>query len=654
MNTPTLYRLEVAPLIILPLSRSPLFTYASPDPISTGSLVSVSFGPQTIQGVVFDCQVLPGNKPTWMKLVSHVIEKDALTQQQRLLALQVSREYFTPLGKTLKHFLSKRVSQRKKTEEVTNKKVHVLRATKKEFVTLEKISSKHPFCFFDTTQDIDPLRLYALLIKQSLAHKKQILFLVPEITLVFPLVTRLGEYSRDLTVLHSQLSSGAFSTAWEKIRSGEAGVIIATRQGLFAPFKSLGTIVLTEEQDESYKQWDMSPRYHSKQVAVMLATLHQAILILSSSTPSTESLFLLAEKKLTPLVPLVPHAALGNTLTIVNLKLERYRKNFSPLSEALAQALRETLGKGGQALLYINRQGLNAFSVCDQCKNTFRCVECNHPLGSTKDGRFRCTACGYTTPLFPSCPTCGNLTFRHIGFGTERVEREVRKLLPHARIFRLDSTTSRLTPPEILYQKGLSGEIDILIGTQMILKDPPLPKLSLVAMIDADSLLLFPHFRADERLFQDLSRAVHQVTNHPKNKPGGRVFIQTFHPESAFLQKIATLKSSDILTSILTDRKELSYPPFFRFLTLICQGKSEKSAQNKAEALRIQLQEKLPKTYRVRQSSTVRFLKKQSLFESDLLLRFPATNDALSETLVTLLRDVSKDCIIDVDPLTPK
>jgi len=650
-NTTSLYRLEIAPLLILPLTRSPFFSYASTTPIALGSLVSISFGSQTVEGVVFDCQVLPGKKPLWMKSISHIIEPSALTPAQRELAIRVSTEYFTPLGRTLKHFLPKKVQERARAE-ATLSKPKLLRATKHEqqlvkFFSGSKLSVP---CFLDTSAFAEPKRILALIAKAMVTEKKQTLIIIPEIILTFGLAHFFQTYfaAERIAILHSKLSDGAFSTLWERIRSGEASVIIATRQGLFAPFRALGTIIITEEQDESYKQWDMSPRYHGKKVAQFLSELTTARLLLTSGTPSVSTLHEIHEKKLLPLEPLANHEPLIPRLSIVNLKLERYRRNFSPLSEELALALRDAVDRGEQALLYINRQGMNAFSVCEKCKEVFRCKECDHPLTSTKEGHFRCVSCGYTTALFPNCPTCGHLTFRHVGFGTERIEKEVHKLLPKARIVRLDSTT--LKTPKILQTTFLAGqnnEIDILIGTQMILKDPPLPKLSLIAMIDADSVLLFPDFQADERLFRDLSRAVRQVSGQPK----GRVFVQTFRPEGAFFQKIAGKKSKDVLEYLLSERSDLSYPPLYRFLSISCHSKSEKEATTVSTRLAREMEKILPKEYRLTTARASSYLKKKTTYESLLLLRFPA-GAPLADSVTSLLRKYSKDCIVDIDPLT--
>ncbi len=655
MDTKTIYRLEIAPLTILSLSKSPFFTYASQAPIPKGSIVSISFGKQILEGVVFECQVLPGAKPTWMKYVSHTIWESFLTKEQCALASAISHEYVTPLGKVLRHFLTKRVQERKKTASLEKKSAPILRATKEEKSFLEKLAHSDLPTSIDTSTPSDPKKLWALIANQSKKEKEQLLILVPEITLIFPLEERLRNYFGDtVTALHSRLSAGAFFSAWERIRSGQAQIIIATRQGLFAPFCSLGTIIVTEEQDESYKQWDMSPRYHGKRVASILAMLHRAKLVFASGTPSVENLLKTEDGSWTPLSPVITHPPLGSSLTIVNLKLERYRKNFSPLSEALVQAIGATLARGEQILLYINRQGMNAFSVCEGCKNTFRCKKCEHPLSSTKDGSFRCAACGYTTALFPNCPSCGHLSFRHIGFGTEKVEKEVSRLFPRAHTVRLDSSTFKTAGTlEKILEDGQKKNIDILIGTQMILKDPPLPKLALIAMIDADSLLLFPDFRADERLFQNISRAVRQVAPGVHNTEAGKVFLQTFHPESAFFQKITTLTSTEFLTAILTDRKELFYPPFSRLITLSCQGKTEKEVREKEARITTQLKKSLPKNCRLRSSQSVRFIKTHERFESDILLRVPATLEAM-EKMVSLLIQTGEDSIIDIDPTTQK
>src|SRR6185369_5420012 len=458
MDTPNLYRLEVVPLVILPLGRSPFFSYASHEPVPSGSLISVSFGKQQINGIVFDCQKLPGIKPVWMKNISSVVRQDVLTEEQCSLAEEISKEYFTPLGRVLNHFLPKEVKARKKVTE-SEEKIQALRSSKDETLLIRKVNSvpQTKPLFIDTSALPDAKRLYILLAKK-LSTKGQVLIIVPEITLIFALEKMLRENfdASIISVLHSLLSPGPFFENWERIRTGKTKIILATRQGLFAPYKNLSLVIFTEEQEESYKQWDMSPRYHAKRVVSMLAEIQGAKLLFTSGTPSVEMYHAINTKRILAIRPIVSHPPIGHGIGLINLRFERYKKNVSPFSEELINRVRTTLRDKGQILLYINRQGMNTFSVCESCKNVFRCEKCAHPLTGTKEGNFRCLSCGYKSALFPNCPTCGGLTFKHIGFGTEKIEKEAMKLFPYAHIARLDSSMLRTgKTTELLFQKGM-------------------------------------------------------------------------------------------------------------------------------------------------------------------------------------------------------
>lgn len=654
-----LYRLEVAPLVILPLSRSPFFSYLSFSPVAIGSYINIPFGKRFIEGVVFGCAPLPcpprlgeaGKAPVWMKFADKIIEEKFLTKEQLELAKYVSEEYFTPLGKTLKHFLPHRAKARKKSPENFLQTIKKLAATKEEMKIIKSFATakNNLPLFFDTPFIENPRQLFIHLAQKIVSQKKQTLFLVPETILLPELEASFLQYfsSEKIAVLSSQLSKGAYFEAWEKIRSGEADVILSTRQGLFAPFKNLGLIILLEEQDESYKQWDMSPRYHSKRVAEYLAKLHKAKFILASGTPSMESHYNLKKKRYIPLVSVSHEKAFGKNVEMVNLRLERFKKNYSPLSRTLIDAVRSVLNEKKQILLYIHRQGMNAFSVCENCKNIFRCPKSGHALTTTKDGAFRCLSCGYKTGSFPNCLHCGHLSFRHIGFGTERIEREIEKMFPSAKVFRADgSTMHTLKNTKQLYEKISQNKVDILIGTQMVLKGPTLPKLALVGMIDADSLLAFPDFRADEKLFHILARAAKKA----------KVIVQTFNPENVFFQKVANLGSEEIIKQMLAEREDFFYPPFSMAISIACQGKTKEETETNVQAFHKSLEKLLPKTkgdvsYRL--SAPQPPVKKpgQKMFRSVLLLRIPAEK-TLSENIKSFFRKNSALCIIDVDPVS--
>lgn len=649
MRPSSLYRLEIAPLVMLPLGRSALFSYLSDAEIPLGSLVRMPFGRREIEGIVYACQPFPGRAPQWMKHVSHVVLPAHLTEEQRALAETISEEYFTPLGKTLKHFLPKRSGTREKRK-TEARPVSALRAAKDEAAMVKVFSKASPdkACFLDPTGLADPKHALSLLAKKAAGKSGQALILVPEITLIPGFEDAFLRFfpKRDIAVLHSQLSDGQYWETWERIRSGEAKHVIATRQGLFAPWKRLALIAVTEEQDESYKQWDMSPRYDARRAAASLAHLHGARLLSVSETPSLLMRRNIAEKAIVPLRPLSITPPFGASLTVVNLRLERFRKNYSTLSEMLVTRLHETLGRGGQALLYIHRQGMSAFSVCEDCKEVLRCQECGKAMTGAKDGSFRCLGCGWKTGFFPKCPKCGHLSFRNIGFGTERIERDVERLFPGARVFRADSSTMRRPKAaRELHDLMTASKIDILIGTQMILKDFSLPKLSLIGMIDADSLLSFPDFRSDERFYQHLERAVKRVGPE-------RVILQTFHPESAFLQHVSAYDSDRFAERLLADREGLEYPPFSRLVAVSYRDsdpeKAEQSAKKAFESLKKAFAKQgLP----IRQSPPrpARLVPRKKLHESSFLLRIPDSSALPYSELRALAKE--KNCIIDVDPI---
>lgn len=644
------YRLEVAPLSILPLGRSPLFSYLSDEPVTPGTLVAIPFGRQKLQGIVYACQPLPGRAPHWMKRIASVAKPDFLTADQLDLARWIGEEYFTPLGKVLRHFIPKQVKERKKASTGTAMKRKTISPTKDEREILKRLETitSGSAGFLDTASIEDETRLFALLAKKTAAKKKQTLILVPELTLIPPLLETISAafQTDEIALLHSKLADGPYWNAWERIHDGRATVIIGTRQSLFAPFSKLGTIIVTEEQDESYKQWDMSPRYDGKRVARTLASLTAAKLLLVSRTPSAESIQGMKDSSLVGIVP-DKQAALGD-ISIINLRLERYRKNYSPLSEELVAGLRSVFAEKRQAILYINRQGLSAFSVCERCREILRCPDCGRALTGDKDGSFHCLSCGHRTALFPNCPRCGHLSFRHIGFGTERIEREVLRLFPGARIFRADGSTMRKPgAAERLHEKITSGSIDILIGTQMILKGPALPKLSLIAMIDADSLLAFPDFRADERLFQDIFRGRLRVG------PRGKVVIQTFHPEGTFFQRVTTEDRDTFTGRILAEREALGYPPFSRLISIFLQGKTEEETKEKSSRFFEELERLIgkKKEFRVSPPLPPVALRRAGTFRGQIFLRVPE-DEPLPPTLRSLLLKHDKELIIDVDPLS--
>lgn len=564
------YLLDVIPLTQLPLSRSPRFTYKSDSVVPFGSLVSIPFGSQTIEGISISCTDKPSRSPQWVKAIHKVITPGLLTELQVALAESVSSTYFTPLGRVLRHAIPK---QAKKLIEDASDTLSLiepkLSATEqKELAKL--LESKTP-CFSLSTDD-NHLLLFALAEKMK-NDEMQTLILVPEILHLLPLEAEAKKYFpvSQIAILHSHLTPRAYATHWERIRDGRAKVIIATRQGLFAPFQNLGAVVVTEEQDAGYKQWDMSPRYQGRELAFALAKLHKAKLLLTSGAPSLASMVAIKNKKLTYLNPRTKktETPLGKNIHLINLRLERFRKNFSPISEELRELLSQSLTRGEQSILLIPQRGVSAYSVCAGCKKIFRCTKSGHALREERNGSYSCPGCDYKTSLFPSCPECGHLTFWARGIGSERIEQELKRLFPYTKTARFDGETIRKHKDlESLYQDVSSGKIGILIGTHMLQKKVPLPKPGLVAIIDADNLLAGTDFRGDERFLQTLSQL---------QKGTSPLYIQTFEPEHRLFRQMVDTSYEDFFAKLLKERETLKYPPYATLYALTLIPKETKN-----------------------------------------------------------------------------
>ena len=422
------------------------------------------------------------------------------------------------------------------------------------------------------------------------------------------------------------------------IKTGATSLILATRQGLFAPFHDLATVIVTDEQDQGYKQWDMSPRYEGREAAFTLAKLHQAKLLLTTEAPSLRSLYQLQRQELSLLNPFRKQPVLKD-IEIINLRIERYQKNFSPLSAALKEALTTTIKKGGQALLIIPTRGIASYSVCAGCKKIFRCPESSHALRETRQGHYECPGCTYKTSLFPSCPHCGHLEFWQRGLGTEKLEEELHKLFPYTRTARLDGETVRKHKDLIsTYEAITNGEIPLLIGTRMLEKRFPLPNLDLIAIIDADNSLSSVDFRGDEHFLQSLTKlSLGRDTAHT------RFIIQSFEPEHHFLRKLKEKSYHEVAEELLEGRTLLKYPPSSLTYGL---HKNTLTAQSekKATALLTKLTADFPEAF-----FSVREPKKLSLKNTPtLLIRYPLPID---REFHTRLQALTPYYTVDVNPL---
>jgi len=422
---------------------------------------------------------------------------------------------------------------------------------------------------------------------RTLEGGRSVLILVPEIALATQLEGHfLSRFGDRVALLHSGLSAGERFDQWCRIMRGEADVVIGARSAVFAPLVDPGLIVVDEEHDSAYKQ-DDGLRYHGRDLAILRGSRQQCVVLLGSATPSVTSYYHAGRSKyhLLTLAHRIENRPLP-TMEIVDLRGVPTVSGYPPLfSSQLARALRANLDKGQQSLVFLNRRGYANLMICRECGHTVRCRHCHISLTMHRGRKeLLCHYCGYTVPLALACPNCRSTTgLTGIGFGTERLESELAAIFPKARLARLDRDTCATRNGFLkILQAMHDGEVDILVGTQMIAKGHHFPKVTLVGIVMADAGLGLPDFRASERTFQVIA----QVTGRAgRGDERGRVIVQTLQPDHYV---IAMAKEHDyraLFEREIALRRAFGYPPFRRLINLKLEGEDEEKVSRAALTL---------------------------------------------------------------------
>ncbi len=426
--------------------------------------------------------------------------------------------------------------------------------------------------------------IYIHLIEEVLKKGKQVLYLLPEIALTTQVISRLlKHFGNRLYIYHSRFNEQERVEVWNKIlednllpETSGGKIVIGARSSIFLPFAKLGLVIVDEEHDNSYKQVDPSPRYNARDAAVVLASHQDANILLGTATPSLESYFNALSGKYALVTLDKRHAELEMPeVFLVDVKEARKRKLLTGnFSNVLVDQIKATIQDKQQVILFQNRRGFAPFLECSNCSWVPLCVNCDVALTYHKiKHELRCHYCGYLTNLPSKCNACGDHDLRMKGFGTERIEEDLQLLLPDARIARLDYDTTR---SKLAFSRILTsfeeGEIDILVGTQMVTKGLDFDRVNLVGIINADSLLHYPDFRSHERGFQLLS----QVSGRAGRKQYGKVMIQTHDPDSVVLKYVLKHDFRGFYQHELNERYKFSYPPYFRLIEIRLKHKNDK------------------------------------------------------------------------------
>ncbi len=417
------------------------------------------------------------------------------------------------------------------------------------------------------------------------AQGRKVIVLVPEIALTGQLVRSFKAYfEQDIIVMHSRLSIHERNDAILRIRRGEAGIIIGARSALFTPAEDIGLIILDEEQDMSYKQ-DEAPRYHARPIAEELARIHRAVLLLGSATPSLETFYRAKRGELTLLS--MPQRIGDRPLPdvkCVDMRREMKRGNRKIISQDLRILIEETIARKQQLILMLNRRGFSTFVMCRSCGEVIKCRFCGMPLVYHKNGTLVCHHCDVREEVPDICPKCGSRYIKYFGSGTEKLEQELRELVPSARVIRMDrdTTNTKFAHQEIL-AAFKRGDYDILLGTQMVAKGHDIPNVTAVGIISADSSLNMPDFRAAERCFMLITQTAGRAG---RGKVKGRVVVQSYNPEHYAVSCGIQQDYQSFYAQEIQMRRQLFYPPFSRLVKLTFQSEQEEKAMAEAAKLR--------------------------------------------------------------------
>ena len=419
--------------------------------------------------------------------------------------------------------------------------------------------------------------IYLQLIGQALKQNKTAIVLVPEISLTPQMIDRfIARFNKDeIAVLHSKLSIGERYDEWNKIKENKAKIIIGARSAIFAPTENIGIIIIDEEHDSSYKS-EAVPKYDAKEIAKKIAKENNCPLLLGSATPDLTTYHKASQEKIT-LLELTKRANNSKLpeVEIVDLKMELANGNRSMLSVSLYDAIEQNLKERKQTILFLNRRGYSTFIMCRECGYTVKCKNCDISLTYHKtENKLKCHYCGHEEKLVTVCPECQSTKIRYFGTGTQKLEQEINKIFPQASTIRMDidTVTKKNSHEEILNTFKNDG-IDILIGTQMVVKGHHFPNVTLVGVIAADSSLNIDDYRANERTFQLLTQVAGRAG---RENLDGKVIIQTYNPENFSIQCAKEQNYQKFYDTEIELRKQLKYPPFCDIILVSFNGLVEK------------------------------------------------------------------------------
>jgi len=558
--------------------------------IKIGSIVLVPFGRRRERGFVTG---FTSERPNVsLARIEKLLEEEPVFDEKTIqLCRWLADYYLSTLGETLKLAFPARRAKRKEpsTSYFSTMPPH-LALNQEQEIALEKIKksldcANHKVFLLEGVTGSGKTEVYLQAIAHALNLGKSAIVLVPEIALTAQTVERIkSKFGQIVAVLHSGLTAGERFGQWQRLKFGDCRVAVGARSALFAPLENLGLIIVDEEHETAYKQ-NRNPRYHAREAALKRGELESAVVILGSATPSLESKFLAEQKKYEPLN--LTQRVEGRPLpemAIVDMRQESSAGRKEIFSSLLLEEISRCLEAKEKAILFLNRRGYANFLLCRECGLVLKCRRCAVSLTyHQSENLLKCHHCGYQERAPQTCPACGGYRIRQFGFGTQRVESEIKALFPDLSVIRMDADTTAKRDAHrqklIEFQRLEKG---ILLGTQMIAKGLDFPEVTLVGVIDADTALHLPDFRAAERTFQLILQVAGRAG---RGSRPGKVIIQTYCSDNYVLESLRQGNYDQFYAQEMNFRRELNYPPYSSLVNILIFGRDEAETRKAAEIM---------------------------------------------------------------------
>lgn len=533
------------------------------------------------------------------RILEYLIENEKIIQPELIENTETSRAIIKTLEKNGLIKLQEEKVIRNPLKNKNIKQKDKLKFTEEQEIAYKKVEDSikkqeyKQYLLYGVTGS-GKTEIYLQLIEKVINEGKSAIMLVPEISLTPQMINRFIErFGKDIiAVLHSKLSVGERHDSWERIEEGEARIIIGARSAIFAPVCNLGIIIIDEEHDPSYKS-EMAPRYNAKEVANQIAEYNSIPLLLGSATPDIVTFYKAQNEdiELLTLSKRANNSSLPN-IQLVDLKQELANGNRTMISVKLYKLIQENLKNKKQTILFLNRRGFSTFIMCRDCGYVAKCKNCNISLTyHKKEEKLKCHYCGYEEGIHKICPECGSKKIKYFGTGTQKLELEINKIFPNASTIRMDiDTVTKKNSHEEILERFNKEQIDILIGTQMIVKGHHFPNVTLVGVVSADGSLNIDDYRASERTFDLLVQVAGRAG---RERQQGNVIVQTYNPDNYSIQYAKKQNYDDFYNIEIKLRNQLRYPPFCDIIMFGISGEMEEVVSKTANKLYKELKESI-------------------------------------------------------------